>query len=139
MIILDTNIVSEFMRGTSNQNVVTWLNHQPRLSLHFTTVSIAEIEFGLRVMPSGKKMESLKKQFNHFLDFAFDGRILAFDHKSANCYSEIMANRREIGQPISCFDGQIASIAQANDCALATRNTKDFTDCSIAIINPFES
>lgn len=40
-------------------------------------------------------------------------------------------NRQEMGQPISCFDGQIASIAQANQCALATRNTKDFTNCGI--------
>jgi predicted nucleic acid-binding protein len=138
MIILDTNIVSEFMRRTTNKKVVSWLNHQPRLSLYFTTISIAEIEFGLRAMQNGKKLESLKSKFNQFLDFAFEGRILGFDRKSANRYFEIMAYRQEIGQPISCFDGQIASIAQANQCALATRNTKDFTNCGIKVLNPFD-
>jgi len=75
MIILDTNIVSEFMMRAPNKSVVTWLNDQRKQSLYFTIVSIAEIEFGLRIMPNGKKMHSLKNKFSLFLDFAFDGRM----------------------------------------------------------------
>ena len=68
----------------------------------------------------------------------FNNRILAFDEKSAISFAEIVSRRRKKGQPISQAEGQIASICDSNSAILATRNVKDFMDCKITIINPFE-
>ena len=64
-------------------------------------------------------------------------RVLAFDEAAARLYGEIRGYRREVGRPISSFDGQIASIARARGFAVATRNIRDFQECGIDIIDPF--
>jgi len=138
MIILDTNIVSEFMKGLPSMAVLNWLNEQDTASLYFTSVSIAEISYGLMAMPSGKKRNLLEQKFRQFIDLAFQQRILSFDQKAATIYGDLMAEMRLSGHPMSCFDGQIASIALGNDFAIATRNVKDFKYCRISLIDPFE-
>lgn len=138
MIIVDTNIISEFMSTPPARPVVKWLNAQDAITLYITSVSVAEIQLGLQIMPTGKQQQLLGQQFEQFLSLAFDTRILAFDAKAAKYYADCRASRRKLGRPISTLDAQIAGICRANGCALATRNTKDFEGCDIELINPFE-
>jgi hypothetical protein len=42
-----------------------------------------------------------------------------------------------MGQPISQFDAQIAAIARRAGARLATRNTNDFSNCRVALIDPW--
>jgi len=69
----------------------------------------------------------------------FAGRILPFDSQSADFYARILAARRAVGRPISELDAQIAAITWQHDALLATRNTPDFEDCGIQLVNPWES
>jgi len=138
VIILDTNIISEFMTAPPANSVLEWLNAQDAVSLYITTISIAEIGFGLYCMPGGKRQRLLRERFEQFVATAFETRILPFDESAARLYGEIKGYRREIGRPLSDFDGQIASIARSRGFAVATRNIKDFEDCGIDLINPFE-
>jgi predicted nucleic acid-binding protein len=138
MIILDTNIISEFMTSPPSNAVLTWLNKQPVTSLYVTSVTIAEITYGLNVMPEGKRRRSLYDRFKLFVNLAFEQRILSFDENAAYIYSDLLANRKKLGKPMSCFDGQIAAIARSQGFIVATRNVKDFTDCQLELINPFE-
>jgi toxin FitB len=137
MIIIDTNVVSEFMTSPPATPVLDWLNAQDTITLYLTTITIAEIAFGLRVMPEGKRQRLLSERFEQFVATAFEARILNFDEKSARLYGEIRAERQSAGRPMSGFDGQIAAIARAHDFAVATRNIKDFEGCQLALINPF--
>ncbi len=137
MIILDTNVISEFMTSPPASSVLEWLNRQDSLTLYLTTISIAEIGFGLRIMPMGKRRRLLEERFEQFVSTAFESRILNFDEAAARKYGEIKGHRREIGCPLSDFDGQIAAIARVNDFVIATRNTKDFEACGVELINPF--
>ncbi len=137
MIVLDTNVVSEFMTSPPALSVQTWLNAQDAATLYFTTISIAEISYGLRVMPDGRKRQTLVNRFEDFLAAAFDSRILSFDEDAGRAYGEIRAHRREQGRPMSNFDGQIAAIAKTRGFAIATRNIKDFEDCGLELIDPF--
>ena len=138
MIIIDTNIISEFMTSPPANSVLEWLNTQNSLSLYLTTISIAEIGYGLRIMPFGKRRRLLEEQFEKFLATAFESRILSFDESAARKYGEVKGHRKEIGRPLSDLDGQIAAIARANGFAIATRNTKDFEACGVELINPFD-
>ncbi|MCU7960015.1 MAG: type II toxin-antitoxin system VapC family toxin [gamma proteobacterium symbiont of Bathyaustriella thionipta] len=137
MIVLDTNVVSEFMSSPPAESVAAWLNAQNTSHLYFTTISIAEIGFGLRVMPDGNQQRLLTSRFEQFLMAAFTSRILPFDEEAARIYAGIRGQRREQGRPMSCFDGQIAAICRSKGFALATRNVKDFIDCGLELINPF--
>ncbi len=138
MILLDTNIVSAVMAPSPPREVVGWLNTQESATLYLSTISLAEIGYGLRVLPEGKRRRSLEERFEEFVARAFDQRILNFDQSAAQIYGEVMAHRREIGRPLGISDGQIASIARARRFAVATRNVRDFVECGVEVINPFE-
>ncbi len=138
MIILDTNIVSEFMKAPPAGAVLQWLNEQSTASLYFSSISVAEIAYGLKAMPEGKKRSMLDARFKQFISSAFSQRILSFDEKATMIYGDLMAEMRQLGHPMSCFDGQIAAIARAYNFSIATRNIKDFKYCQIPLINPFE-
>ncbi len=139
MIILDTNIISEFMTSCPKKSVLEWLNAQDSVTLYLTTISIAEIGFGLRIMPVGKRRQLLNDRFKQFITMAFKSRILTFDEAAAQVYGDIKGYRKEIGRPLSDLDGQIAAIARAKGCVVATRNIKDFEECGVELINPFVS
>jgi len=137
MIILDTNVISEFMTHRPKKSVLDWLNQQSKLALYISTISIAEIGYGLRLLSNGKRKQALTEKFEQLVKFVFEQRVLSFDQNAAKVYADIMANRREIGRPMSSLDGQIASIAKANRFSVVTRNIKDFEFCEVELINPF--
>ncbi len=138
MIVLDTNIVSEFMTSPPSGAVLRWLNDQHVPSLYLTSITIAEISYGLSVLPMGKRRKLLDERFKLFVESGFDHRILSFNEQAAQIYGDLLAHRRQLGEPMSCFDGQIAAIARCNGYAVATRNIKDFQHCALELINPFE-
>lgn len=138
MILLDTNVLSEIMKPEPSPKVLQWLKVQNARNLYLSSVSIAEIGFGLRILPEGRRRLDLQSRFETFLARGFDQRILDFNESSARLYAEIMGFRKEIGRPMSLPDGQIASISRCHNFSLATRNTDDFESCGITLINPFQ-
>ncbi len=137
MILVDTNVVSEVMKVAPSETVVTWLNNQKSSSLFISTITIGEIEYGLRILPAGKRRMRLKERFERFISLAFAQRVLPYDETAARTYGDTMGFRREIGHPMSIPDGQIAAIANINGLTISTRNTSDFEDCGIELVDPF--
>ena len=137
MIILDTNILAEFMSPPPSETVVEWLNTQDPMSLYITSISIGEVCYGLQAMPEGKRRRLLEDRFEQFMVTAFASRILNFDEPAARVYGELRAYRKKIGRPLSDFDGQIAAIARTHGFSLATRNVRDFEHCLVELIDPF--
>lgn len=138
MIVLDTNVISEVMRQTPAPAVVAWLDHQATDNLYLTAVTVAEISYGLRVLPEGTRRRELSRRFRSFLTQGFEGRVLSFDGSAANTYAEIMGHRKEIGRPMGILDGQIAAVARCHGMGVATRNVRDFEACEVNVVNPFE-
>lgn len=138
MFLLDTNVVSAVMAPTPPRAVLQWLNEQDTVTLHLSTITIAEIRYGLGILPTGKRRRSLAERFERFVLEGFEQRVLDFDLPAAWLYGEIMSHRRGLGRPMSMADGQIAAIARAGKFAVATRNVKDFEECGVNVINPFD-
>jgi predicted nucleic acid-binding protein len=138
MILFDTNIISEIMSQSPASNVVNWINQQDSLLLFVSTISIAEINFALRIMPNGNRKTTLTERFSFFIVNAFDQRILTFDENAARQYAEVMGNRKDIDRSMNVPDGQIAAIARANDFQIVTGNIRNFDECGVILINPFD-
>lgn len=138
MIVLDTNIISELMKQKPSVSVVEWVNNQKSDLLFVSSITIAEISYGLHILPDSKRRSLLETRFEQFISQAFAQRILNFKERDARIYGEIMGYRKELGRPLSILDGQIAAITLANNMDLATRNLKDFKDCGLNLINPFD-
>ncbi|MFN3230921.1 MAG: type II toxin-antitoxin system VapC family toxin [Alphaproteobacteria bacterium] len=139
MILLDTNVVSELMRRVPSKVVESWFDGQEPTQLFVSSISIAEILFGLRTMPEGRKRDAMNARFEGFLRSAFQHSILDFDGSAARAYADIRGARQEMGRPMRNFDAQIAAVARANRLAVATRSIRDFEDVGLELINPFDN
>ena len=138
MILLDTNIISEIMKSGPAIQVLSWFDRQDVAQLFVTSITIAEISYGINSLPEGKRRSYLDNAFNKAIIESFKYRVLYFDGSAAHFYGTIMSNRKKSGRPMSILDGQIAAIARANAAVVATRNTRDFEDCELELVNPFE-
>lgn len=138
MILLDTNVVSEAMRPRPNPNVMQWLNDQVADSVFLSSVTLAELRFGIGVLPGGRRKNQLKTVLSGLLDL-FDERILAFDVQAADRYAAIAVKAREAGRGLSTPDGYIAAIADSRGMSVATRDISPFEAAGVPVINPWQT
>lgn len=140
MLILDTNVISETMLPVPSPRVLAWWSQQkPSGELFVTTVTVAEILYGIELLPRGKRHAKLLAEAEAMFAEDFFGRILSFDEEAARAFPQIAAGRRGQGHPITEFDAQIAAIARSRGATLATRNTADFEDCGVRLVNPWQT
>jgi predicted nucleic acid-binding protein len=138
MIVLDTNVVSEFMKAVPNATVVNWLHQQPSDEIWTTSITVFEIQYGLSILPDGKRKRGLVHQFELALKHDFDGRILDFDADAALAAADISANYKKAGQGADVRDVQIAGIVASKGWTLATRNTNDFRLADVDLVDPWQ-
>jgi predicted nucleic acid-binding protein len=138
MLVLDTNVISEIMKASPSPRVMKWWSQQQSVELFLTTVSVAEILYGIEILPQGKRRDSLRHEAEVAFTNDFAGRILSFDEGAAREYPSLAAGRRARGRPIAGFDAQIASIARSRGAILATRNTADFERCGVRLVDPWD-
>jgi toxin FitB len=137
VIILDTNVLSALMRTAPDQRVVTWLDRQPRTSIWTTSLTILEIQFGLQVMPAGRRRSALSEALGTLLANQIANRIAAFDAAAALRAGNLLAACKTKGRMVDLRDTMIAGIVLATHATLATRNTAHFDDLEITLVNPW--
>jgi predicted nucleic acid-binding protein len=137
MILLDTNVVSEFMKTNPDTRVMNWLNARAKIDFHLCTPVVAEIGYGIAQLPDGRRKDNMLVACERLEAETFAGRILPFDHRAAHCYAELRATRRKTGKPMSVMDAMIAAIALAHAMTLATRNVRDFESLGVPLVDPF--
>jgi len=138
MIILDTNILSAVMQQKGDPTIVSWLDRQAWESIWITAITVFEIRLGLSTLTKGRRRVMLEEAFQQTLENVLEGRILPFDGDAALAAGELAAGRRRRGITVDMRDTQIAGIAIARRSSIATRNTKDFKELSVPVINPWE-
>lgn len=138
MIILDTNVLSELIKQAPAEAVLDWVSVRPAASLFTTTITQAELLYGVALLPEGKRRAALREAVADMLEKDFTGRLLPFDDSAAVEYARIAAERRQDGKPISQFDAQIAAITSSRGAVLATRNRPAFEGCGIMVVSPRE-
>jgi toxin FitB len=137
MIILDTNVLSEFMRPKPAPAVLAWAATYPATDLFTTAITEAEIFLGIELLSKGKRREGLLAAAEAMFSEDLAGRVLGFESGAARVYSRIAAQRRSLGKPISHADAQIAAIARVRGAELATRNVSDFANCNLKVVDPW--
>ena len=110
-----------------------------KLRVRAAAINQAEMLYGVEMLSAGKRRKRLYATVAQLFANEFAGRILPFDVESALAYPRIVAGRERRGRPISQFDALIASVCVSRSATIATRNTSDFEDCGLAIINPWDA
>lgn len=130
-------VVSEPLKVAVNQNVLDWIDAQIIETLYLSTISLAELRFGIAALPEGKRRDALSFSLEQRILPLFAGRILSFDDPASQCYATLRASARAAGQAIAPADGYIAAIAAAHNFAVATRDTSPFEAAGLTVINPW--
>lgn len=136
MILLDTNVVSEAMKPDPAPAVRAWLDAQAAETLYLSSVTIAELMFGVGALPQGHRKDKLSAAVECLLEL-FGTRLLTFDLDAARHYGDLAVRARAAGKGFPTPDGYIAAIAAAHDFAVASRDTGAFRAAGLTVIDPW--
>jgi len=136
MIVLDTNVVSEAMKPEPHPAVRAWLNGQATETLYLSTVTLAELLFGIGALPVGRRKDLLAQTLDGLMRL-FRDRVLPFDMDAARCYAELAVTAKTAGRGFPTPDGYIAAIASSRGFMVASRDTEPFKAANIRVINPW--
>lgn len=137
-VILDTDVISELMRAAPDTRVEGWVREVPPGLVYTTSVTLAEVQFGIARLPAGRRRTLLGDAADDVFG-AFADRVLPFDAAAAGQYAAVVVEREHAGAPIAGFDAQIAAICRSRRAALATRNTGDFSRLGLDLIDPWRT
>jgi hypothetical protein len=143
--LLDTCIVSEYLKRKPSEKVIGWLDQQDERSLYLSCLVIAELKTGYyklrKQRPVGKnKARAIKIGiWIHRLEERFESRIVAIDSALLNLWSNLRGSSEAEGKKLPVIDSLIAVTAQRHGMVIVTRNVGDFKNCSedLEIFNPF--
>lgn len=136
MIVLDTNVISESMKSATHPAVRDWLNAQVAQTLFLTTVTMAELLFGVCALPSGKRKDRLAQAVEGLVGL-FPNRILPFDLDAARAYAELAITARKAGRGFPTPDGYIAAIASSRGFTVVSRDTAPYEAARVEVMNPW--
>lgn len=136
MILLDTNVVSEAMKPEADSTVRNWLDEQAAETLYLSSVTVAELMFGIGALPKGRRKAKLMTALDGVLEL-FAGRIMPFDIGAARRYADLAVKARAAGKGFPTPDGYIAAIAASHDFVVASRDTSAFTAAGLTVIDPW--
>lgn len=134
-VLLDTNVISELTRRVPAPPVIAFLSVQDDLWL--SALVLHELEFGLRLLPRGRRRDALRGVLSEFIRH-YEDRILPVDENAAVWAARFRAEAREQGCPLDLGDALIAGTARAHDLSVATRNVRDFEGFDLPVTNPWE-
>jgi predicted nucleic acid-binding protein len=137
MIVLDTNVVSEAMKPKPYQAVRDWLNDQAVETLYLSTVTLAELLFGIAALPVGKRKDMLAQALDALMRL-FRDRVLPFDTEAARRYAELAVMAKTSGLGFPTPGGYIAAIAASRGFIVASRDTAPFEAAGVCVINPWK-
>jgi len=134
--ILDTNVLSELIKLKPDKNVMDWFNNSSEETMYISSITLGEIETGIRSLDPGKKQNELMIWFGT-LQNSFKHKTYPVNSTEAIRWGELRESLKRIGKTIPVIDGLIAATAITNNAVLVTRNTKDFNFPGIEILNPW--
>jgi len=136
-LLLDTNIVSEWVKPNPAPRLTSWLDAQSEGSLYLSVITFAELRRGTSMLSQGKKRDALRQWIDGPLAARFDGRVLNVDRDVCDVWGDLLALARRRGVGLGVMDGFVAATAIAYELTLITRNTRDFEQLDVSLFNPF--
>ncbi|KTC86387.1 type II toxin-antitoxin system VapC family toxin [Legionella brunensis] len=134
--LLDTNIISELVKPRPNERVVQWVGEKDSSILYISVITLGEIRKGIGGITDSLKYEKISQYLETELPNYFEDRILSIDRDVAGTWGQIQSQSKS--KPLTAIDSLIAATAKVHNLKLVTRNTKDFINTPIDLLNPWE-
>ena len=134
--LLDTNVLSELRRKTPDARAVEWFSRRPASTLFLSVLTLGELRKGIEGVPDAERRMALTDWLETDLSVFFAGRILSVDSQVADRWGRLVA---VAGRPLPAIDSLLGATAAHHGLSMVTRNTRDFTDMGLDVINPWAS
>lgn len=134
--LLDTNVICEIVKAQPAQNVLDWINRVPEKNLFISVLTLGEIRKGVEKISDIKRREFIRLWLENDLPMYFAERILPVDINVADQWGRLQGSVK--GHIFPAIDGLLAATALSHNLRLVTRNVRDFSSCSLEVINPWQ-
>lgn len=136
--LLDTCVLSEYIKKAPAPKVIAWLDDQDEASLYISVISLGEIEKGIIKLRAVDPARAQKLTlWLGKLEQRFAGRILNLDAAVLSAWAAFSARAELAGRPMPVMDGLLMASAQCRGLTVVTRNVQDFEPFP-RIFNPWE-
>lgn len=135
--LLDTNVISEWVKPRPDSAVITWLADADEDRILLSVVTLAELRAGVAGLPASERRQRLETWLSIELPERFEGRVLTIDAAVADQWGKITAAGKAAGRPIGAMDAFIAATAAVHDLTVVTRNVTDFAIADVATLCPW--
>jgi len=135
--LLDTNVVSEWMKPHPNPGVVAWLADVDEDRVFLSVITLTELRYGIERMAPGHRRKRLDEWLEEELPLRFEGRILAIDGAVADACGKVVARTEALGRRLEAMDAFLAATALVHRLTVVTRNTSDFQPTVRGVLNPW--
>ncbi len=137
--LLDTCVLSEFVKPVPEPRVVDWLRKQPNTESAISVLTIAEIEKGIQRLPESAKKTRLHIWLTTDVIRRFEDRILNVDLAIAQQWASLQAHMELKGLPLAAIDALIVATAQVHHMTLVTRDDVSMKATGVPLFNPWSA
>ena len=131
--LVDANVLSEATKAVPSEAAVDWLRRHEHV-VAVNTVVLGELEFGILLLPSGRRRKRLESWFSNVVEIL---PVVDMDRETARVWAALLARLRKKGRAMPLKDSLIAASALQHGLAVATRNSGDFAHCGVKLVDPF--
>jgi predicted nucleic acid-binding protein len=132
--LIDTNVLSEIRRKTPDVKVIEWVNSRPATSLYLSVLTLGELRKGIDSLADSKRRQKLVDWLETELPLFFAGRILKIDEGVADQWGRLLA---AAGRTMPAIDSLLGATAAHHGLTMVTRNSKDFKNLGLNVLNPW--
>ena len=132
--LIDTNVLSELRRKSPDAHVVQWINSRPVTSLYLSVITLGELRKGIDSLADSKRRLKLVDWLETELPLFFAGRVLAIDEGVADEWGKLLA---KAGRTVPAIDSLLGATASHHGLTMVTRNSKDFENLGLDVLNPW--
>lgn len=137
--LLDTNVVSEWVKLRPDSGVIAWLAEADEDRVFISVVTIAELRHGIERLPAGARRDRLDIWLSEQVPARFEARVLSVDVETADTWGRVVSRGEANGRAVGTMDAFIAATAERHDLTLVTRNVSDFDVLGIRLFNPWSN
>ena len=135
--LLDTNIVSELRRPKPELRVLDFVRAQSLENLYISVVTLAEIRFGIELLPDITRRTQLGNWLTHKVRPMFEQRALPISEEIMLKWRLLVEDGRKVGHTFSQPDLLIAATAQQYGLTIVSRDTAEYAKAQVAVLNPW--
>jgi len=137
--LLDTNVISELVRPKPEPRVIQWMESADEALLYLSVLTLGEIRKGIAGLAQGKRRTHLETWLEVDLQSRFSGRIVPIDSAIADRWGQLASEARRKGTPLTVIDGLLAATALHHNLTVVSRNSSDFANTQVQVLNPWHA